>query len=212
MFILITRPRYEKVTHYLYYWSDVIVEEAKKRTAGVIDLKKKKASRKLVESYLSKRKPEVVIFNGHGNDICVTGHDGEVLIESGQNSHLLKDKIVYMRSCDCGRVLGPQAIKEGAKGFIGYTELFRFWTDNDSVKDPLKDEYARPFFETSNQIALSLVKGKAANVKGKAAKEAHGDSLKAYSRIIGGLLTSDNPNSFVVSDLVWNMRNQVCLL
>ncbi len=205
MSILITRPRYEKVTHYLYYWSDVIVAEAKKRTGGVIDLQKEKASRKLIESYLAKQKPEIVIFNGHGNDVCVTGHDEEVLIESGVNSDLLKDKVVYMRSCDSGKILGPQAIKEGAKAFIGYTELFRFWTDNNSVKSPLKDEYAIPFFETSNQVALSLVKG-------KSAREAHEDSLKVYEKIIGKLLTSDVSNSFVVSDLIWNMHNQICLV
>jgi hypothetical protein len=204
MSILITRPRYEKITHYLYYWSEVIVDEAKKRTGVVIDLKKKKASRKLVESYLAKQNPEIVIFNGHGDEVCVTGHDDEVLIEAGKNSSLLRNKVVYMRSCDSGKILGPQIVKEGAKAFIGYTELFRFWTDNNSVKDPLNDEYAIPFFETSNQVALSLVKG-------KVAKEAHEDSLKVYEKMISKLLTSDAPNSFVVSDLIWNMHNQICL-
>ncbi len=204
MSLLITRPRYEKVTHYLYYWSDVIVAAAKKRVGGVIDLKKKKASKKLVESYLAKQNPDTVIFNGHGNDVSITGHDEEVLIEAGKNSNLLKDKVVYMRSCDSGKVLGPQAIKEGVKAFIGYTELFRFWTDNNSVKNPLNDEYATPFFETSNQVALSLIKG-------KSAKESHDDSIKVYEKVIGKLLTSDAANSFVVSDLIWNMHNQVCL-
>lgn len=204
MSLLITRPRYELVTHYLYSWSEVIVEEGNKRLGGVIDLAKKKASRKLVESYLDKQKPEIVIFNGHGDSVSVTGHDEEVLIESGKNSSLLKDKVVYMRSCDSGKVLGPQAVKEGAKAFIGYTELFRFWTDRDLTKDPLKDEYAKPFFKVSNQVALSLVKG-------KTARESHQDSLKVYEKMIGQLLTSDTSNSFVVADLIWNMHNQVCL-
>ena len=204
MSLLITRPRYELVTHYLYYWSETIVEKAKKGDLIVIDLKKNKASRKLVESYLDKKAPNIVIFNGHGNSISVTGHDDEILIEAGKNSHLLEDKIVYMRSCDSGKILGPQAIKEGAKAFIGYSELFRFWTNNNSTKNPLEDNYAQPFFETSNQVALSLVKG-------KTAKESHEDSLKMYEEIISKLLTSDASNSFVVSDLIWNMHNQICL-
>jgi hypothetical protein len=204
MSLLITRPRYELVTHYFYHWSEEIVKEAKKRISSVIDLPKEKASRKLVESYLAKQKPEIVIFNGHGNDVCITGNDEEVLIESGTNSHLLKDKVVYMRSCDSGKTLGPQAVKEGCKAFIGYSELFRFWTDKALVNDPLNDDYAKPFFETSNQVALSLIKG-------KTAKEAHADSMIEYRKVISNLLTSNAANSFVVSDLIWNMHNQVCL-
>ncbi len=204
MSLLITRPRYELVTHYFYHWSEEIVTEAKKRISSVIDLQKEKASRKLVESYLTKQKPEIVIFNGHGNDVCITGHDEEPLIIAGQNSNLLKDKVIYMRSCDSGKTLGPQAVKEGCKAFIGYSELFRFWTDKALVNEPLNDDYAKPFFETSNQVPLLLIKG-------KTAKEAHADSLTEYRKVIGKLLTSDAANSFVVADLVWNMHNQICL-
>lgn len=204
MSLLITRPRYESVTHYFYHWSEEIVKEAKRRIGKVFDLEKDKASRKLVESYLDKQNPEIAIFNGHGNDVCVTGHDEEPLIISGENSYLLKDKVVYMRSCDSGKTLGPQAIKEGCKAFIGYSELFRFWTDKSLVTEPLKDEYAKPFFETSNQVPLSLIKG-------RTAQEAQIDSMIEYRKIIGNLLISNAENSFVVSDLIWNMHNQVCL-
>lgn len=204
MSLLITRPKYEVVTHYLYYWSQAIIDEAKRRKLAVIDLEKKKVTRKNVESYLDKQEPSMVIFNGHGDAVSVTGHEEEPLIESGKNSHLLKDKVVYMRSCDSGKVLGPQAVKEGAKAFIGYQELFRFWTNGDFIQKPLKDNYAAPFFETSNQVAISLVKG-------KTPKESHEDSLKTYEKVIGQLLTSKAENSFVVADLIWNMHNQVCL-
>ncbi len=204
MSLLITRPRYENITHYLYYWSESLIEEAKSRKIPIFDLQKEKASRKLVESYLNKKQPDIVIFNGHGNDICVTGQDGEILIESGENSYLLKGKVVYMRACDSGKVLGPMSIQEGAKAFIGYKEQFRFWTQGGSFPKPLKDEYAKPFFKTSNQIGLSLIKG-------KTPKESHEDSLRIYKKVVSDLLTSNAPYSFVVSDLIWNMYNQVCL-
>ena len=204
MSLLITRPRYDDVTHYLYHWSESLVEKAKSKNISVFDLQKEKASKKLVESYLKKQGPDTVIFNGHGDEICVTGQDEEVLIEAGKNSHLLKDKIVYMRACDSGKILGPKSVEEGAEAFIGYKELFRFWTDGESLRKPLKDEFAKPFFETSNQVILSLIKG-------KSAKESHGDSLNVYKKVISNLLTSKSSNSFVVSDLIWNMANQVCL-
>ncbi|MDE2232839.1 MAG: hypothetical protein KGJ90_01790 [Patescibacteria group bacterium] len=172
--------------------------------SGVIDLEKGKASRTRVESYLEKQKPELVIMNGHGSEDCITGQDEEVLIQAGENSDLLKDKVVYMRSCDSGKVLGPQAVREGCKAFIGYSELFRFWTNENFVRKPLDDNYARPFFETSNQVALALVKG-------KSAREAHEESRKAYEKIVSRLLTSDAENSFVVPDLYWNFHHQVCL-
>lgn len=204
MSLLITRPLYEKVTHYLYYWSEGLINQAKAKGVKVFDLEKEKASKKLVESYLDKQGPDTVIFNGHGNDTCVTGQDGETLIEAGQNSYLLKDKVVYMRACSSGKVLGPKSIEEGAKAFIGYKELFQFWVDDNYIRKPLEDEYAKPFFETSNQIVTSLIKG-------KTAKEAHADSLEMYKKVISNLLTSNAPHSFVITELIWNMSNQVCL-
>lgn len=71
--ILITRPRYEITTHYLYYWSALIIKLAKDSGNKIFDLEKNKATRKNVESYLSKRTPEVAIFNGHGNQCSITG-------------------------------------------------------------------------------------------------------------------------------------------
>ncbi len=198
MLLLITRPLYEKVTHYLYHWSENLVKQAEDKKLQVIDLKKEKVSKKSVESYLEKQDPDIVIFNGHGNDICVTGQDNEPLIEAGKNSFLLKDKVVYMRACSSGKILGPQAVREGAKAFIGYKELFQFWNDDNFIGKPLEDEYAKPFFETSNQVAISLIKG-------KNAKQAHEDSLEVYRKKISDLLTSNVAHSFVVTELIWNI-------
>jgi len=202
--ILITRPRYETQTHYLYHWSELIVKVADNGKNKVFDLQKEKATRKNVESYLKKRTPDIAIFNGHGDQNSVTGQDGQDLIVAGQNSSLLKDCVVYMRACSAGKILGLEIMKFGARSFIGYQESFRFYI-NDKVyfNKPLEDDYAQPFFEASNQVALSLVKG-------KTAKDANEDSKKVYRKIISSLLTSNASNSFVIPDLFWNMRNHVC--
>ncbi len=42
-------------------------------------------TKKNFESYLNKQNPEIVLFNGHGNDFCVCGFKDEPLIESGKN-------------------------------------------------------------------------------------------------------------------------------
>jgi len=204
MFLLITRPLYDKETYYLYHWTKLLVREARNKQWRVFDLEKKKATRKNTESYLKKQNPELVVFNGHGNAFCVTGQNDEPLIKVGENTNLLKNKTVYARACNAGKLLGIEIVKMGAKNFIGYKELFHFWTKEENVHDPLNDDYAQPFFECSNQVVTSLIKR-------KTAMEANNDSIQAYRKIISGLLTSKSFNSFLVPDLLWNMNNQVCL-
>lgn len=109
-----------------------------------------------------------------------------------------------MRACSAGKILGIEIMNLGAKSFIGYQEPFRFYSnENIYFNKPLEDDYASPFFKASNQVGLSLVKG-------KTAKEADEDSRRVYKKIISRLLTSNAPNSFVIPDLMWNMHHQVC--
>src|SRR3989344_6664139 len=113
MSLLITRPRYDKETYYLYYWTESVIQEAESRGWKVFNLEKDKAIKTLVESYLKKHNPEVAVFNGHGDRSRVMGQDNDVLIEENTNTHLLKDKIVYMRACDAGKSLGIDAVNKG---------------------------------------------------------------------------------------------------
>jgi hypothetical protein len=204
MTLLITRPRYDKETHYLFYWTEGLIKEAE-RFVKVINLEKDKVTRKNVESYIRKHKPDIIVINGHGDDTRVAGcSNDEIIFEAGVNTDFLKGSIVYMRACDAGKALGPDAMTHGANSFIGYRELFRFWTREDKIRQPLKDDYATPFFESSNSIIVALAKG-------KSAPEAHVASIKAHRTAISRLLTSESHNAFLVPDLLWNMANQVCL-
>ena len=201
--VLITRPKYEEVTHYLFYWSSVLTGEALKN-GKLYKLDSEDANKKLLESYLTKQNPDIVILNGHGNEYCVTGQNGEELISTGQNSTLLKNSHVYIRACSAGKVLGKEIVQNGAKSFIGYTEPFIFYRRKKLINTPLMDDYAQPFFETSNQVGISLING-------KTAQEANEDSLKLYNKVISDLLTSKSENSFLIPDLIENMKRQVCL-
>jgi len=200
--VLITRPRYDKATHYLYYWSEPLKKEAESKGYDVYDISKKKASRKNVISFLNKHNPTVVIFNGHGSRDSVCGHDNEELIKARQDSYLLKGKNIFIRACDCGKDLGPDAIQSGATGFVGYKEPFIFFWDKEKFYHPLDDKVAAPFLESSNQVAISLIKGHPADY-------AHKASIKVYRKRLEEMLTSVS-NSDKAWALVWNMRNQVC--
>jgi len=203
MRLLITRPRHDPPTHYLFYWSETLVKEAQNEGLDVIDLKKEKANKDNFQSYLKKRPINIVILNGHGNANSVGGQDNEVIISTNDGADLLKGKRVFIRACEAGLLLGQEIIKKGAMGFIGYIQPFIFLTDKNSFHKPLEDKLARPFLECSNQVALSLIKG-------NSAEDAHKDSLRKYNENIEKLSTSETENSFLLPYLLWNMSSQVC--
>lgn len=190
-------------THYLFYWAGLLIDEAKKRGVNFIDLEKERANKKNVCSYLSKKPITIVILNGHGNSEAVAGQDNEVLLSVGDGCELLKGKSMFARACDAGTVLGKEVIKMGANGFIGYIQPFMFPIDKDCFNKPLEDELASPVLECSNQVGLSLIKG-------RSIEEAHKDSLDKYAEAINKYSASGTVNSFLLPILLWNMTNQVC--
>jgi len=202
MLLLLTRPRYDLPTHYLFYWAGLLIVEAKKRGIKVIDLNKEKAKKDILHSYLSKQPIDIVILNGHGSPEAVTGQD-EVILSVESGADLLKDKIMFVRACDAGTILGKKIMEMGAKGFIGYIQPFMFLMDKDYFNKPLEDELARPILECSNQVGLSLIKGGSAT-------EAQKDSLTKYAEAIDKYSFSETTSSFLLPVLLWNMTNQVC--
>lgn len=200
---LITRVNYDGATRYVYAWCEELIQLAKKNWS-TYELSKHKANRKNVESYLKKQNPSLVIFNGHGNADTILGHNGEDLISLGnQNEHLLSGKNVFIRACTAGRLLGKSIKAKGAIGFIGYRIPFSFWLDPTKLSRPLEDSNAEPFRECSNQVGIALLKG-------HTVREAHDSSISTYRRVISKLLVSDSARSYLVPELIANMKNQVC--
>lgn len=202
MLLLLTRPRYDTPTHYLFYWAGLLIDEAKSRAVEVIDLDKNKAKQKKLHSYLAKQPIDVVILNGHGNQEAVAGQD-EIILSVGNGTDLLKDKTIFVRACDAGTILGKEIMSKGARGFVGYIQPFMFPIDKESFNKPLEDQLAAPVLRCSNQVGLSLIKG-------KSAEEANKDSLDKYTETIDQYSSSQAINSFLLPILLWNMKNQVC--
>lgn len=202
MLLLLTRPRHDTPTHYLFYWAGLLIEDAKRRGVKVIDLDKNKAKQKKLHSYLAKQPVDVVILNGHGNQEAVAGQD-EIILSTGNGTDLLKDKTIFVRACDAGAILGKEIMTKGARGFIGYIQPFMFLIDKESINKPLEDQLAAPVLECSNQVGLSLIKG-------KSAVEANKDSLDRYAEAINQYSSSQAANSFLLPILLWNMTSQVC--
>lgn len=122
--LLVTRPNHDLPTTYLFYWSKLVIDFARRKKITVYDLAGKKADLKNFQSYMQKNNPNLVFFNGHGSAEEITGMNNKVLVGIDKSQELLKDKLIYARSCDCGSMLGKVCIKNGTKVFIGYRKKF----------------------------------------------------------------------------------------
>lgn len=159
MTLLITRPRHDPATNYLYYWSESVIQLAKKKAVRVLDLAAEKANTTLLRQYCRKHTPSLFFFNGHGSPDTVTGHQNKVLVSAKDDLSLFSRSIVYCRSCDAALILGHAFIAAGTLGFIGYQRKFVVGYMPQYITQPLRDPLAKLFLEPSNLIPETLLKG-----------------------------------------------------
>lgn len=204
--LVIIRPDHDPTTNYISAWSKYIIEHARKKNIGVVDLRGNKANRRLFESIIVKTKPSLIVLNGHGDENTVAGYDNKPIVTVGVNERILKNTITYALSCQSGKKLGKKAVGAGAKAYIGYDDDFIFIIDENSISKPLNDKTAALFFEPSNAVAVSLLKGNTAGASSERSKQ-------MFRKNIRQLLTSESPQQEkdALPYLAWNMNHQVCL-
>jgi hypothetical protein len=204
MSLLITRPEHDLTTRYLSKWSEEVISEAEKKHIEVVDLDGEKAERTRFIGTLEKKSPDFVFLNGHGSAEIVGGHDNAPLLVGSDKE--VTDKIVYARACKSAKRLGPQAVENGAKSYIGYEEDFIFMYESAHVNRPLNDETAKLFLEPSNQIPLSILKG-------HSVEEAQERSRAKYQENIENLFSRKltDEEQQILFYLAWDLRYQVCL-
>lgn len=202
--LLITRPRYEPITSYLFFWNKELIEEAKIRGLKVIDLSEERARKKELLSIMKKTRPDLIIFNGHGSEDHIAGQDNEILIQAGENEAVLKNAIVFALSCQSARLLGKASVKIGAKAYIGYVNDFIFWRKRGYESRPLEDPNAKLFLEPTNSIGKSLIKGHTAG-------QAHEKGKDQFIKNIQKLVNSNSPDQFLARYLLLDYIHQVCL-
>jgi len=202
--MLVTRPYHDDTTHYLYHWSSLTFETARKQKINIVQLEKDRAVRRLLESIIDKTDPILIFLNGHGNSNQVTGNNLEVLLDVGDNEDVLRSRITYALSCSSAKSLGPKSISAGAVSYIGYDEDFIFYYDINSISKPLFDKTASLFLEPSTMIVNMLLKGHTTS-------EAHNKSKAMFLQNIQNLLNSSSAEAYLIPWLLWDMQHQVCL-
>ncbi|VVA44261.1 conserved hypothetical protein [Candidatus Roizmanbacteria bacterium] len=203
--MLITRPNHDITTNYLYYWSIVLIEYAKEIGQSVVDLKGKRANEKEFVSVIKKVKPNFVVLNGHGNEETVTGYDNKPLVNL-DNADILKEKIIYARSCQSAKKLGVKSVEAGCKSYIGYNEDFVFVTDEHRLTRPLDDKTAQLFLEPSNKVVTYLLKGHSSSTANQKSKELYKKTIQKF--MLSSALKEEKE---LIPYLAWDYNHQVCL-
>ncbi len=156
--ILITRPSHDRITTYLFFWSEQVINQAIKSRVKVLDLSKQKATRVNFISYNNRHNPKLVFLNGHGDKNSIAGHHDETILEVGDEQELF-GKIVYARSCEVINNFGQISVSKGTKAFIGYQAKFFLAMSGSTGSKPKQDKVAKRFLEPSNLIVNALLKG-----------------------------------------------------
>jgi len=196
--IIMTLPQSDEVTEYLKVFSNPIIEACSKFGIKLKALKKNKATKEEFERNLKTLNYKMVVFNGHGDVNCITGHKNKEIIKVGDNEEILCDKITYARSCWAASGVGESCMRKNVSGcFIGYNIPFMFLHDATRGTNPLKDKIAGIFFETTNRVPIGIIKG-------QTSKQADENSKNSMLKAIKKSLIKEDKDSQAIAEILWN--------
>ena len=177
---LITRPKYDIATSYLYDFSEGITKLLRKtKDIHITSIELSDVNRKNFENALNKETPKLIFLNGHGDRNSVLGHQDAVILDKN-NVKLAKDSITYALACDSLEDLGKIAITEGAIAYIGYRAKFMIVRDPSRTSSPSKDKNALPFKKACNSMINALVFGNTVEKSIELTKKEYVHSIKSY--------------------------------
>jgi len=118
---------------------------------------------------------DLLVMVGHGAPTLITGQNEVVLLEVGQyNPSLIRGKVIKLISCESGRNLGPDLIKNGALSVQGYTEDLIWVLDYDYIMRPWADEMAAT-------VMLPIICSIQLLLDGKSTEEAFNAELEGFT-------------------------------
>lgn len=204
MGILITLPDFDPTTKYISEWNKSIIVPAMLRNCRDNHiLEKQKANRSHVKYTIEKENPRLLIFNGHGDDDCICGHNNEILIKLGENDNLLDSRIVHSFTCSSAGQLG---VKSKADAFVGFDDKFLFWMHRSSETKPLRDPLATPQIKSAITVPFEIVKGRSVNEAYDISQTAYASLIKEYTWNSSKYTTEEIQR--VLPFLIWNKMHQ----
>lgn len=202
--LLVTRPKYDDGTEYLSCYAQLVLNEAENKGIIKKDFEGKNANREEVLKFIHKKNPKLLFINGHGDKNCLYGHEDKEIF-SPKDSEILKKKIIYARACNAGENFGKEIVKEGGS-FIGYKYSFSFWMNEKWSTKPLNDNIAKLYLEPSNEVVISLIKGKKVSESDNKSKKMMVENMKKILK----MEEKKEPGAMGMLQVLWtNFEGQV---
>ena len=126
----------------------VCVEALKKENFEVDTLEGAEAKRK----NLPKKKYELILFAGHGEERSLLGSDGRAIFDDN-NIDYMENAMVIAIACKAGRWLSMSATSKGAKAFFGFSDIAYLPQSSE------KHAYLSDFVRTFSVPLLALLEG-----------------------------------------------------
>jgi len=117
---------------------------------------------------LETRNPKLVILNGHGGYKAVKGCDENFILAVKtydpifetkiflDNAHWMRNRIVYLFTCNTGKELAARLVQNGAEAVAAYNSSFFFISEDNY---PPADRKAYPFFNAALQLPIKMAEG-----------------------------------------------------
>ena len=200
---LVIRPSYKDeydITRYGAAFFSQITSASYNKGIPVTDLLAGNATSANFFSSIEADDPGLVNVFGHGWWNLITCQNDEIMLESGINTNVLANRVVFALSCMAGRDLASVAINEGCLAFLGYDESFYLIVDTRvPAGQELTDELARGFFEAHNAAPIAYINGAIPVDSFYASQNSFNHWIQTWEAI----------DSNVAAFLVWNRDHQV---
>jgi len=154
-----TRANFDKATRCGWFWLAKVNEYASSRGYTVTDLEGELARKTQFDDAITSQDPKFFHGVGHGNEDIFAGQDNEYLLQKCVDDDAMATRIVYLLSCTTAVNLGPSIIEKGGLAFIGYNDLFGWYTTRRKNWKPEVDGIFWAWMDFTNVLANSILKG-----------------------------------------------------
>jgi hypothetical protein len=113
-----------------------------------------------IDTFINSNNIKYLTGMGHGLYDTFTGFKDSPVWDSNQNLTHLKEIIVHLLSCQTGALLGRSMVKQGVRGFWGYTVNFGFYRKATPPANLTEDSSAEIFLRMDCIIDRGILSNK----------------------------------------------------
>ena len=161
---LFVRSSFDLATYYLSAYGKLLVDFAIDHGYEVVDLynddSQNPARLLRFEAEMEEKKPDILMMLGHGNETVFTGQDLEVLLKVGVNDDIASGVKTNLWGCLAGVSLAPALVSNTTPESYAYTSDWVFLFNPDFEATPLRDPWAKSFFDSALTTGYAMLLGK----------------------------------------------------